>query len=252
MADRKLLPGLFVWFEHVSPDVKKAQAFYAEVFGWRVEPFPMGESKYDMIYTGDTMIGGYMPQTRGPAHWISYVSVEDVDAAAKTAAASGGKVIEPPFDIPPVGRTAKIADPQGAELYLFKNREGDPPDGDAPNGGFFWNELHTTDAKGALAFYAKVVGYGHTAKDMGPAGVYYVISGSGADRGGVSSHLGPGVRPHWLPYVKVDDPDATIARAKKLGAKIAVELEDIPNVGRFAMLQDPTGAMLAVMKPKPM
>jgi predicted enzyme related to lactoylglutathione lyase len=55
-----------------------------------------------------------------------------------------------------------------------------------------------------------------------------------------------------LPYVKVDDPDTTIARAKKLGAKIPVSPADIPNIGRFAVLQDPTGAVLAVMKPKPM
>ena len=41
MADRKLLPGKFVWFEHVSTDPKKAQKFYAEVLGWKVKPFPL-------------------------------------------------------------------------------------------------------------------------------------------------------------------------------------------------------------------
>ena len=60
-----------------------------------------------------------------------------------------------------------------------------------------------------------------------------------------------GSAPHWLPYVTVDDPDATLARAKKLGAKIPVEPTDIPNIGRFAVLQDPTGALLAVMKALP-
>ena len=42
MSDRKLLPGKFVWFEHASKDAKKAQAFYGEVLGWKVKPFPMG------------------------------------------------------------------------------------------------------------------------------------------------------------------------------------------------------------------
>jgi predicted enzyme related to lactoylglutathione lyase len=49
----------------------------------------------------------------------------------------------------------------------------------------------------------------------------------------------------------VDDPDATIAKAKKLGATIQFGPEDIPGVGRFGVLQDPTGAVLAVMKPRP-
>ena len=106
MADRKQLPGKFVWFELVSKDAKKAQAFYGEVLGWKVQPFPMGNSTYEMIYAGDTMIGGYAtPKSdRQPAHWISYVSVEDVDATVKAATANGGKVVEAPYDIPTVGR----------------------------------------------------------------------------------------------------------------------------------------------------
>jgi hypothetical protein len=59
------------------------------------------------------------------------------------------------------------------------------------------------------------------------------------------------VPPHWLPYVFVDDADATLARARRLGATIQFGPEDIPGVGRFGVLQDPTGAVLAVMKPRP-
>src|SRR6266436_7361666 len=165
MADRKLLPGKFVWFELVSKDAKKAQAFYGEVLGWKVQPFPMGNSTYEMIYAGETMIGGYahLKSDRQPAHWISYVSVEDVDATLKAATANGGKVVEAPYDIPTVGRTARIADPQGAELCPFKSATGDPPDQWATQGRFFWNELHTTDPAKALAFYEKVVGLSHRA-----------------------------------------------------------------------------------------
>ena len=58
MAEQKLLSGKFVWFEHVSRDAKKAQGFYREVLGWRVEPFPMGAATYEMIYAGAEMQGG--------------------------------------------------------------------------------------------------------------------------------------------------------------------------------------------------
>jgi uncharacterized protein len=253
MTDRKLLPGKFVWFELVSKEAKKAQAFYGEVLGWRVVPFPMGQSTYEMIYVGDTMIGGYAaPKSdRQPSHWISYVSVEDVDATAKAATAAGGKVLDAPFDIPGVGRTARIADPQGAELCLLRNTMGDLADAPAPHGHWLWNELHTRDPAKALAFCEKVLGFSHRSMDMGPDGTYHILSRGGVDRGGVTSFLPDGVPPHWLPYVCVDDPDATIARARKLGAKIQAGPADIPGVGRFGVLQDPTGAVLAILKPNP-
>jgi predicted enzyme related to lactoylglutathione lyase len=253
MSNPKLLPGKFVWFELVSGDPKKAQAFYGAVLGWKTVPFPMGDSAYEMIYAGDTMIGGYAaPAVAGQrSHWISYVSVDDVDVAAKAASASGGKVLEPPFDIPNVGRAARIADAQGAELYLFRKVNDDPVDGVPPPGGWLWNELHTTDPAQALRFYEKVVGFSNRAMDMGPAGTYHILSRGDVDRGGVTSHLNAGVRPHWLPYVAVDDVDATIATARKLGATIPMPPEDIPGVGRLGILEDPTGAVLAMLKPVP-
>jgi uncharacterized protein len=256
MSDRKPLPGKFVWFELVTSDARKAQSFYAGVFGWKTLPFPMGELTYEMILTGDTpdtMIGGYAPLggDRRPSHWISYVSVEDVDATAKAAAANGGRVVEAPSDLPGVGRKAGIADPQGAELHLLKSATGDRTDAKATPGQFFWNELHTGDPAKALAFYEKVIGYSHRSMDAGAGGTYDIIGRGGVDRGGVTSHLPGGVPPHWLPYVFVDDPDATLARAQELGAKIPMSPEDIPGAGRFGVLEDPTGAILAVMKPRP-
>jgi predicted enzyme related to lactoylglutathione lyase len=263
MSDRKLLPGKFVWFELVSSEPKKAQAFYGEVLGWKAQPFPMGAFTYEMICAGDTidtMIGGYAApkNERQPSHWISYVSVENVDAAANAAAGNGGKIIEVPSDMPGVGRKARIADPQGAELYLFRSATGDPPDPlenaetqSSMSRRFFWNELHTSDPTKALSFYEKVVGFSHRSMDMGPEGAYHIVSRGGVDRGGATRHLASGVPPHWLPYVAVDDPDATIARAAKLGATIPVAPADIPGVGRFAVLKDPTGAVLAIMRPLP-
>jgi len=253
MNDRKLLPGKFAWYELVTKDAKKAQPFYGEALGWRVEGFPMGNYTYDMIYAGETMIGGYaQPRGDQPSHWIAYVSVDDVDAAAKRAAESGGKVIEPPSDIPNVGRRARIADPQGAEICLFRSSNGDPPDVErTPAGQFFWNELHTTDPEKAIAFYEKVVGFQLSDTMESPAGKYYVLSSAGVGRGGVTSHLPKGTQPHWLPYVVSDDVDATVARAKRAGGTVLMGPEDILDVGRAAVLRDPTGAPFSVMKPSP-
>jgi hypothetical protein len=247
------LPGKFVWFDHVSKDSRRAEAFYSELFGWKVRSVPMGEGTYEMILVGDTMIGGFGPQTAdAPAHWSSAVSVDDVDVSTRTAAMLGGRVLLPPTDIPNVGRHAIVQDPTGAVLSLFRHNVGDPADvEDAPPGTFFWNEHHTPDPKQVIPFYEQVVGYDVRGVEMGPAGTYYIVSRGGVDRGGLTHHGTDGVPSHWLSYVRVTDPDATLARAEKLGGKQAWPCMDIPGVGRFGVIADPTGAVLAVMNPLP-
>jgi predicted enzyme related to lactoylglutathione lyase len=210
-----------------------------------------------MIFAGetpDTMLGDYALLARDDARgsrWVASVSVDDVDVAVATARANGGAVLDAPRDIPNVGRGARIADPTGAELSLFKSATGDKPDEDAPLGTFFWNELHTTDSKAALEFYAKTVGYSHETMPGGGGDAYHVVSRGGVGRGGVTTHLSPGAQPHWLPYVRVDDVDASAARAERLGGAIVVKPTDIPAIGRFTVIRDPGGAALALMKPNP-
>ncbi|HEX8791913.1 MAG TPA: VOC family protein [Polyangiaceae bacterium] len=257
MAERKPIPGKFVWYELQCTGVAKAQAFYAELLAWKNVPFPAGNTTYEMIFAGetpDTMIGGYAPlregETRG-SRWIASVSVEDVDAVARAAAANGGTIVQAPHDVPGAGRGARIADPGGAELSLIKSTRGDPPDVEAaPTGSFFWNELHTTDPAAALAFYEKTVGFTHETMKS-PAGDYHVISRGGIGRGGVTGHLPPGVAPHWLPYVHVADVDASAARAQRLGGQIVLPPMDIPDIGRSTVVRDTVGAVVALMKPNP-
>jgi predicted enzyme related to lactoylglutathione lyase len=244
------LNGKFVWFELFTRNPSKAQAFYGEVLGWKVEKFPMEGFTYEMIKAGDTAIGGYgTPKGKTPAHWISYVSVGDVDAAVAQATKAGGKVVEPASDTPTIGRMARIADPFGAELFLFRGAGDDAADAPSTPGKFHWNELATPDATKALAFYEKVVGWTHSGMDMGEMGTYHVLTGSGAYRGGLmESKDGPS---RWLPYVDVADCDATVARAKKLGGTVVVPPMDLADVGRFSILTDPAGASFAVIKPAP-
>jgi predicted enzyme related to lactoylglutathione lyase len=253
MTDSKRLPGKFVWFELVGGDAPKAQAFYGEIFGWKVRSFPLPGASYDMIYTGEHMIGGYAQAVgaRGDVRWLAYASVDDVDAAARAAEAGGGTVTAAPHDIPTVGRRACIADPGGAELGLFRSIGGDPADGDAPQGGWCWNELHTPDPAKALGFYDAVVGFTHRAQEMGPGMTYHLVSRGGVDRGGASGVIPQGMTPHWLPYVRVADVDGTVGRARRLGAVITVQPMDIPEVGRIGCFDDPQGAHIAVINPLP-
>jgi predicted enzyme related to lactoylglutathione lyase len=53
--------------------------------------------------------------------------------------------------------------------------------------------------------------------------------------------------PAWGNYITVKDVDATVALAKDLGGKVLVEPRDIPEVGRFCVIQDPQGAWLTAI-----
>jgi predicted enzyme related to lactoylglutathione lyase len=122
------------------------------------------------------------------------------------------------------------------------------------HGRFIWYELMTPDVAGARAFYGDVVGW--TASQM-PGGdmPYWVLEADGYGVGGIMAlgeeHKAAGVPPNWTAYVAVDDADAAAAKTVTLGGLVVREPQDIPGVGRFAIIADPAGAVLAVMKPTP-
>jgi uncharacterized protein len=243
----KTLTGKFVWHENISGDPGKAAEFYNELFGWETETWKPGEMDYPMIKAGDTMHGGFGPAQGGaPSHWIGHVLVEDVDETARKAEAAGGKILAGPMDIPEIGRFAVIADPQGAVVSAYSSA-GDPPN---PEGTFVWDELMTTDVDAAKSFYGEVFGWTTRDMDMGEMGTYSMFQRGGeTDTGGLMARP-PNVEapPHWLTYIGSEDVDKTAAKAKKLGATLIVEGMDIPNVGRFAVIQDPVGAVFGVFQ----
>jgi hypothetical protein len=246
------LPGKFIWFEHVSNDVQKARRFYGELFGWSSDPVPMGAEPYHMIQNKGQGIGGFRTAMPGvPNHWMSYLSVPDVDASVRAAQAAGAQVLMPATDFAPVGRGATIADPTGAVLSVWKSAEGDPPDSErVPPGGWYWNECCTRDAAAALAFYERVFGYTHETMTLDPQNPYYVLMKDGVARAGLMRVADPAAPPAWLPYVAVTDCDATAERARALGAQQLVAPRDIPDVGRFTVLMDPAGAVIAAIRGK--
>ena len=244
------IPGKFIWFEHVSDDPSKARTFYSSLFGWKVQDVPMGGQPYSMLHNGATPIGGLRSDTNGmPSHWATWMSVDDVDAKAGAAERAGAKTVLPPTDFPDAGRGAVLQDPQGAYFGIWRSATGeDAPDVErSPAGSWCWNELSTSDAAKAVAFYEKAFGYTHDEMPM-PEGTYYILKSGGVSRGGVMKHPQPGIPPYWMPYVEVADADATVTKAKSLGAQVMLEPHDIPGVGRIAIVSDNQGAMIGVIR----
>ena len=113
----------------------------------------------------------------------------------------------------------------------------------------------TADVERAKAFFAATVGWtfdGMNMADMGGAGTYWVAQADGKPVGGIMDMTGivpPGVPPHWLSYLEVDDIDARTAQVEAAGGSVVRPPFDIPGVGRIAILSDPTGAVVGWITP---
>jgi predicted enzyme related to lactoylglutathione lyase len=119
------------------------------------------------------------------------------------------------------------------------------------NGAFCWNELGTTNLEAAQNFYKALLGWQIKEGEATGGGMIYneiLVDGKHA-KGGIYQ-MGPefGQTPsHWIAYVAVDDVDAKARQVWELGGKVCVPPTDIPNVGRFCVINDPTGATISLI-----
>lgn len=255
MSDTSVPVGRFVWHDLMTPDVSKAKDFYRDLLGWDYKNLEMeGFGIYSMIHAADTEHGGFMPleaESGHPPHWISYVAVADVGETCAKAEELGGQVAVPGMDIPGIGRFAVIASPTGAFIspYTPLDPQGDPADD--PRFPFCWHELLSSDPDQDGPFFAALFSWKRTTQEIPDMGTYHLFLRGAEDRqtAGMLKNPEEGAPSAWLPYVAVEDVDATAARVEELGGKVCVPPEDIPGIGRFTVTADPAGAMLAYFKP---
>lgn len=125
-----------------------------------------------------------------------------------------------------------------------------PPPRPSP-GSFAWHELASTDVARSRDFYARLFKWKSREVEMMPGFMYTIFKHKGQDIAGMMAILPEqgDMRPRWDLYVAVRDVDATAQQAETLGGEIMIPPHDIP-VGRWAMLKDPSGAMIAIYKAK--
>ncbi len=250
-------PGTFCWAELATTDQNAGIAFYRALFGWDVHQEPIGPDEvYSMFrMRGKEVAAAYNMRSEErqqgtPPHWNLYVAVASVEDTAKRAESLGGKVLMAPFDVMDAGRMAVIQDPSGAVFCLWQAamhigaRILNEP------GALCWSELTTRDPKAARAFYTKLFGW--TTKSSSEAPVEYTeFSNNGQPGVGMlpmPEQMPANVPSYWMPYFQVGDCDGSAAKAGGLGGKVMIPAQDVSKTGRFAILQDPQGAMFAVFR----
>ena len=110
-----------------------------------------------------------------------------------------------------------------------------------------WHELMTTDTKSAANFYTKLVGWKTKAFDQNPSYTMFTVNGNGV--AGLMALPEPNSPLTWLAYIGTPNVDETARQAEGLGGKVVKKPEDIPTIGRFAIIQDPQGALFVVFTP---
>ncbi|MAK81631.1 VOC family protein [Phenylobacterium sp.] len=245
--------GDFIWYELLTTDAAAAQAFYGRVLPWTFAGSGQADMDYRIISAPEHDVAGLMEITPEMAEhgarpvWLSYLAVDDVDAAVDAITQKGGAVQMAAMDVPMVGRMAMVADPQGAPFYVMKPASSEISlafASDRPRVGHAaWNELHTPDPAGAWAFYGEMFGWVQDGDmDMGPLGRYEFIR-----HGGLIGAVMPAEAPAWTAYFRVPDIDVAKAAVEAGGGQVVQGPDEIPG-GEFSMnCLDPQGAAFGLI-----
>ena len=245
---REIAPiGAPCWTDLYTSDADRAQAFYADIFGWSAESSAEEYGGYINFSKDGVLVAGGVRNdgsTPAPDAWSVYLAVRDAAATVDAAVAQGSAVIVPATQVGPLGTMAVVTDPGGAAIGLWQPGEhrgfGIIDEPGAPS----WFELHTRAYDVSVQFYRDVFAWpAHTVGDS-PEFRYTTYGKDETALAGImdaSAFLPAGVPSYWGVYFAVDDADKTLARITELGGSIAQPAEDTPY-GRLATATDPTGA----------
>lgn len=264
MSERLEYPaGVPCWVETLQPDPAAAQDFYGTLFGWAFAG--QGSMPGDLPGTyvvaqveGRDVAGiGSLPDVGAPPApaWNTYIRVDSADDAAARAAAAGGRLLAGPLDALPAGRLAVLADPAGVAFGVWEAhaREG----AQLINQPRAWamSALHTPDPEAATAFYGAVFGW--QPEPFGPPGAEMTLWRLPGYVGGepqqpvprdvvaVMARPDDAVPPHWNVNFWVEDADATVEEAARLGGTVIMPPIDASGF-RSAAVSDPQGAVFSI------
>lgn len=250
----------FCWVELAAHDAQAVKPFYHKLFNWNYHDTPMppemGGSYIIAMQEADAVgamfsMAGEMKEMQLPAHWASYVLVDNCDETAKKAASLGAVIIKDSFDVTDAGRMAVLRDPCGAMIHLWEKKRvvGASAEGNK-HGAFCWHELMVADPKKAMDFYGKLFGWNFKSTEFDNMTYHSMINADGQPFGGIMAlpKEMPNIPPHWNVYFTVDKLASAMELVKQNGGTICVGPHDVHGVGEFAICLDPQGAGFAMFE----
>ncbi|WP_328432430.1 VOC family protein [Streptomyces sp. NBC_00453] len=255
MLTTRFVNGAPNWLDVGTSDIDGAISFYGGLFGWTFQSAGPDAGGYGFFQLdGRTVAGGVQTTPeQGPPSWTVYFQSADAEATAKAAEQAHGSVLMRPMDVMGEGRMAIIADKASVPFGIWQPGRTKGIDVASETGTLTWVELYTPDIAAAAWFYHETLGL-ETAAVPFPGGTYTTLNPAG---GGEDSMFGGIVpladdpvenSPYWLPYFEVSDAEATVTKARNLGAEVRMPATSIEGVGSIAKLTDPHGARFAVIK----
>jgi uncharacterized protein len=246
--------GVPCWTDVTTSDLDSTTTFYTELFGWQAERDPRPEAGgYTMFTKNGKNVAAASPPPPGaesvPPHWSTYIATDDVEETAEKVQEAGGTLLMEPMDVFDAGRMVLAQDPAGAVFGVWQAKEHIGAELATEPGTLTWNENLTPDPERSANFYEQVFGYEVQEADMGGAQPYRVLQVEGKGIAGMlplTPEMGP-MPPNWTSIFGVEDTDAAVAKVRDLGGQVLVEPFDIPEVGRYAVVQDPVGAVFGVL-----
>lgn len=245
--------GVFCWVDLVTTDTAAAKSFYSGLFGWEAKDLPidMGGVYTTFYLDGKTVAGlGTMDpnmQAQGiPPFWTSYVKHDDVDTIAARITEAGGTLMFPPMDVMEEGRMVMAMDPAGAVFGAWQPRNHTGAQLVNMANTLVWNELQTRDAQASSAFYRAVFDWTEV---LDPSGYVMFAQDERRQAGMMQMDGGWGdVPPNWAVYFMVENLETAVAKAQGLGGNILVPPTAAGELGKFSVVQDPTGGVFTIMQ----
>ena len=248
-------PGTPSWIDLATSDLDAAKGFYGGLFGWDAVDLPSPEGAYAMLSKDGSAVGAAyamspeMIENEIPSHWATYITVANLEETLVSVVDAGGTVVQAPHDVAGAGRTAAVQDPSAAVFALWEPHGHIGSGLVNEHGALVWNELQNYDTEVAKTFYSRVMGWSTVTGDM-PTGEYTTFMLDDKPIAGmmaIQQEWGP-VPPNWSVYIGIDGADAACAYAEANGGRVEVPPMAIPDIGVFALLQDPQGAYFYVLK----
>ncbi len=250
-TDTKSKPA---WVELATDDPSASREFYRKLLGWEVavsDDPQYGGYAMAHLSDGEGDVAGITAKMMPEAStaWTLYIGTDDAAALGDAVQAAGGTVMAPAFDVGDMGRMAVFADrPCGISAWQAAGprrfRTGD-------DGTMGWAELNSRGIDKAADFYGKIFGWTAETSPMGegqPDYTTFKVGDEGIVGGLEMMPMVPAEVPsYWMVYFNVPDVDTAFTKAIELGATEMVAPSPMPG-GRFAIVNDPQGAMFGLLK----